>query len=267
MKHLEKYDFSKETDEDIKKWYPKWKKKTEEETGKAIDAYKDKKEYKFNNSLYGEYKRILNRISDEKCFYCESIITDTHPGDVEHYRPKSEVYEDKKHPGYYWLAYDESNFLLSCEKCNRGGSKSTHFPIKGVRVYKPGENLDKEEALLLNPLEEKPEEHLDFCPKNFDQGKSELVPVTPAGKTTIETCNLNRERLAKNRSEKQVNTITNLNVQITIAISTNEYGRIPGIFYTEIKRANEKEYSAACIGVINRKKNEMVKAFQSKPDP
>ena len=67
-----------------------------------------------------------------KCAYCESLITNNQPGDVDHYRPKGRVMDannkpvmittalgENPHPGYYWLAYQFSNLLPSCIDCNR----------------------------------------------------------------------------------------------------------------------------------------------------
>ena len=48
-------------------------------------------------------------------------------GDVEHFRPKSAVLDDPLHGGYWWLAYDFQNYLLSCSLCNRVRKKTRFF--------------------------------------------------------------------------------------------------------------------------------------------
>ena len=76
-----------------------------------------------------------------KCAYCEAPIRDYQHGDVEHFRPKAGVTDENgqpvclfdeqgqvqigadgepvKHPGYYWLAYEWTNLLPTCVKCNQ----------------------------------------------------------------------------------------------------------------------------------------------------
>ena len=49
------------------------------------------------------------------------------------------------------LAYDHHNHLPSCQTCNRLAKKN-HFPITGVRAYKPGDSLEDEEPLLRTPV-------------------------------------------------------------------------------------------------------------------
>jgi hypothetical protein len=50
-----------------------------------------------------------------------------------------------------------------------------------------------EDALLLDPCVDEPEEHLIFRPDGFIQA------VTERGETTVKVCNLNRERLVEER--------------------------------------------------------------------
>jgi len=117
-----------------------------------------------------------------KCAYCEALMAADQSGDIEHFRPAKAVtdedgtpitYKDKTgevlpHPGYYWLAYDWNNLLPSCDKCNRPNSidgtlsgKFTKFPlIRGQYATSP-QNENNEEPLLINPMFEDPENHLE----------------------------------------------------------------------------------------------------------
>jgi hypothetical protein len=66
--------------------------------------------------------------------------------------------------GYWWLAYDWSNYLLSCEVCNRVW-KGNLFPIRQPphRSAPPAENSVKEVPLLLSPYGSRdPARHLQF---------------------------------------------------------------------------------------------------------
>lgn len=136
-------------------------------------------------------KQRLHELFHGKCAYCESFYQSTAPVDVEHYRPKGRVHEAPGHSGYWWLAMDWDNLLPSCIHCNRRSGQVTpvlstnlarlleegrrfsqsrlmqsgkqdSFPILGTRVETPAMPLDGEQALLLDPSRDQPEEHLSF---------------------------------------------------------------------------------------------------------
>lgn len=146
-----------------------------------------------------------------KCYFCEATLGVQYKGDVEHFRPKGgvrdennkEVYIGKgkyrrKHPGYYWLAYDFKNLMPACSFCNvykrKLGGKGTRFPVKGFRATKPGEER-KEKPVLIHPHED-PEKHVDI---NLQTGI--FVPKTERGKQCIQLLGLNREKLAEKRRD------------------------------------------------------------------
>lgn len=154
-----------------------------------------------------------------KCAYCESDILLNQNGDIEHWRPKKQVRDEVggivmiqpncgpriRHPGYYWLAYDWRNLLFSCIKCNRlsGNQKSKDaygkgekFPVKDFRATKPGEE-SKEKPLLINPVIDDPENHLQIDPRT-----GLLIPKTDRGRASIDIFGLNkREALVSARFE------------------------------------------------------------------
>lgn len=87
----------------------------------------------------------LYAMHGESCAYCQGLLTRTSDsGDAEHFRPKSV---------YWWLAYDFSNYLLSCMACNRYVKKE-EFPLApgepGLR-FGDGRNISEERKLLLDP--------------------------------------------------------------------------------------------------------------------
>lgn len=81
-----------------------------------------KKEYIKNTNTWGLLKKWLSGLSHGKCWYCESS-SERAASDVDHFRPKAGVTcnrsELANHNGYYWLAYDWSNYRYSCQRCNR----------------------------------------------------------------------------------------------------------------------------------------------------
>jgi uncharacterized protein (TIGR02646 family) len=80
-----------------------------------------------------DVKKELIRIFNNKCAFCESDISTGHHYDTEHFRPKNK---------YYWLAYEWSNFLLACRKCN-SDCKGEQFPIEGDETMLPKIDFDK----------------------------------------------------------------------------------------------------------------------------
>lgn len=116
------------------------------------------------NSSWGLLKNWLANISVHKCWYCEAKSIRA-SFDVDHFRPKLSVTVDgiklSGHTGYYWLAYDWSNFRLSCQRCNRPEKndadtlhgKANEFPIQdeALRCQIPAAQLGSELPRLLDP--------------------------------------------------------------------------------------------------------------------
>jgi hypothetical protein len=115
-----------------------------------------------------------------RCAYCEANVADFQHGDIEHFRPKKLVTDAQdnpimisgpdghqhKHPGYYWLAYETSNLLLSCVACNQAGEhgigKRNRFPTLNGHHAVPEDDVSAEQPSLINPLDPKdddPESH------------------------------------------------------------------------------------------------------------
>ena len=109
-----------------------------QEAQKAYDKIKDlppKERAKAINDrsrIWKKLKEPLQECSHGKCWYCESRET-TAPGDVDHFRPKNEVEECPNHPGYWWLAFDWTNYRYACELCNRPNNDPATERVKGKR--------------------------------------------------------------------------------------------------------------------------------------
>ncbi|HJY64740.1 MAG TPA: hypothetical protein VJ455_11340 [Ignavibacteria bacterium] len=199
--------------------------------------------------LYGEYKKVLVKEYKYRCAYCESLIGHIDHGDVEHFRPKGNVEDDPEHPGYYWLAYDESNFLLSCAKCNQSGGKLNDFPVEGKRVYSHDENMNIEKSLLLNPYIDETLDHLEFCPDDFEMCKGPVKGKTAKGKKSVEVYNLNRDLLKTERNFQQTNFLNALVIKLT-----QNLGNITSGFRLQDelpKLISDFQYQSACIAVAN----------------
>lgn len=186
-----------------------------EKAAKALKRAAD-----IDHKLYKEQRQLFLDLFNGKCAYCEAKITlDQHGGDVEHFRPKGTVTDEhnrpitirdkrgrsRKHPGYYWLAYDWGNLLPACIACNRPKNldgnrlvgKWNRFPVNGAHAATP-DGVAQEQPLLLNPLvaEDDPALHLTFDPKT-----GRVIGTTDRGRTTIGILNLNREGLPEVRRQ------------------------------------------------------------------
>ncbi|GAB4463852.1 MAG: hypothetical protein OHK0029_33150 [Armatimonadaceae bacterium] len=143
---------------------------------------------KFRKSIYAhdEVKQQLVADHKEKCCFCERVVSNS--GEVEHYRPKSAVQQERgsspSSPGYYWLAYEWANLNLTCRGCN--GQKGILFPLENedTRACCHHDDLALEEPCLLNPNGEDPEIHITW--------RGEVaVGETAKGRKTIELLRLN----------------------------------------------------------------------------
>lgn len=120
-----------------------------------------------------DVKGLLLAMQGRVCAYC---AIGTNGLDVEHFRPKGAAVEgDEAHGGYWWLAYECSNYFLGCTVCNRIRKKNG-FPLLpgGIRcTYNTRDTISVERRLLLDPAEDPVEEWLTIDPEDVS-GK--LIP-------------------------------------------------------------------------------------------
>lgn len=172
---------------------------------------------------WSRFKIDFTNAQKGKCGFCEGPVLGLQYGDVEHFRPKSEVSELNEDPnswgheevwkstvigrtfkstltkpGYWWRAYDWHNYLLSCQICNQQWKGSLFPVVLNQRVLDP-ESQTEEQPLLLSPFE-------DFEPaEHFKYGRlGEISGLSDKGRATIITCGLDRPslRLARYRTAK-----------------------------------------------------------------
>jgi uncharacterized protein (TIGR02646 family) len=143
--------------------------------------------------LFGPLRMLFNG----KCAYCESEISGEVVNPYDHFRPKNgargfdKEFSDEH---YWWLTYEWRNIYHSCKVCGR--YKSTWFPVNGRRakVNSSYEKILKDEiALLIDPCNDRPEEHLIF------KENGEVDFLTEKGNATIEIFKLNRADLVEAR--------------------------------------------------------------------
>jgi uncharacterized protein (TIGR02646 family) len=142
-------------------------------------------------------KKSLIAVFKDRCAFCGQGVDAASPLEAHHFRPpEGAVAGDGKSSRrhYWWLAYEWKNLYLSCPECRR--AQGQKFPVgnRRARVGSGPEALAKEAPLLLDPCAEDPESLLVY----LDTG--EVVCSDGRGKTTIETFELNRRRLVRDRA-------------------------------------------------------------------
>lgn len=75
-----------------------------------------------------DVRGALHAMQGFACAYCQREL-EGEQGQVDHVRPKNGGPEG----GYFWLAYDFSNFHLACTCCNR--FKGNQFPLLGAMAH------------------------------------------------------------------------------------------------------------------------------------
>jgi uncharacterized protein (TIGR02646 family) len=158
-------------------WLTRAKKAHDALVASAPDARRDLIDQ--NRDLWVELKPLLSGLSHKKCWYCETPQIRSNNA-VDHFRPKNKVHKEPLHPGYWWLAFDWSNYRFSCDFCNsphvdnidsitRG--KGIHFPIFDgkKRAFDQSIDIAQEEPVLLDPTNKDDPKLLFFGPEGLAQ--------------------------------------------------------------------------------------------------
>lgn len=200
------------------------------ETERAIEHYTnpgyDGTGFEFKVYSDPEVKSSLIELFKGKCAYCESKFLHVYSGDIEHFRPKGEIEEatPPKKPGYYWLAADWDNLLLSCRNCNqklthsvyginekRTMGKMNQFPLANnaahIRDHSHLNGIKDEEPhrLLLNPCIENPELFFEYEQEGVIRPKSSASSEEKArAEKSIDVYVLQRMPLVQSREKIQI---------------------------------------------------------------
>jgi uncharacterized protein (TIGR02646 family) len=150
----------------------------------------------FPRTIYHRLLEDLAGLSHGKCAYCESPLESGSAG-LDRFRPKAGAVGlsgEFSTEHYWWLAYEWKNIYPCCIKCNK--FKAGKFPVEGSRCP-PGADwpvVGAEHRLLVDPFQDRPDEHLDFQPDGT------VVPRSSMGDVTIHTLELNRSDLVAARA-------------------------------------------------------------------
>lgn len=188
-----------------------WQQRAQEITQEILQAQtlQEKRDIIDRYQRHWRKPELVNWLSDinfEKCWFTETKFGGDYQ-EVEHFRPKkgtkeADGTECANHPGYYWLAFELSNYRLCKRRPN--AKKGTFFPIldSRLRANQPQHSWRDERPLFLDPTKDSDVILLSFN----DNG----VPVPQEGihqvdqdrvKFTIEKYYLDERVLNKRRAE------------------------------------------------------------------
>jgi uncharacterized protein (TIGR02646 family) len=151
--------------------------------------------------LRREILLALNDFFQGKCAYCELRVDVTTRFEIDEFRPRfgaSNLDGAASAEHYCWLSLEWENHFAACPACNR--AKRSLFPVDGPRADY-GEDPAQERALLINPCEEDPGDHLEFIEDGTVQARSDR------GVATIRVLNLNRTVLVEDRRQVFLRTL------------------------------------------------------------
>lgn len=114
-------------------------------------------------AIWGDLATNLAGLSKKKCWYSESK-NPASDKNVDHFRPKNRVAEDPDHEGYWWKAFDWTNYRYASQWCNQrrvddvngtSGGKWDHFPLLAAsfRARQETDDIDREDVMLLDPVD------------------------------------------------------------------------------------------------------------------
>jgi hypothetical protein len=241
----------------LRQEWEQWLNKSEAATQKIIQAWEEWRQqgssgeftYPLDQKVWAELKDwLLKNVFHGKCAYCESRDVRS-PYHAEHFRPKGRVTlkvkkkfqvvktldeegQEAPHPGYFWLAYNWTNLVPSCNDCNTARGKRDQFPIRKRHVtvkrvsdaevmtlrqrliqsvlrqdvyFLQPEDLDiLEEPLLLHPYFDHPEDHLVFGEFGIITVREDKMgKLSEKGEQSISVYDLDAEKLRIARQEAQ----------------------------------------------------------------
>lgn len=251
------------------------------ETNRNIEFINNNESHNLKFNVYSnpKVKESLIDLFNGKCAYCESKFLHVYSGDIEHFRPKGEILTKENKtlkPGYYWLASDWNNLLLSCRNCNQKlkhlvvgetqkitMGKMNQFPLTDSSKYVLSHNSDinseEDYRLLIQPCIDNPEDHIEF-----DINNGVAKGITDKGKKSIEVYVLQRIPLVQSREkllidikaqiQRVIDAVKNVNDNLDTA-SSNKRVFFDIILKREMKRLKrflneDEEYIAMAKQII-----------------
>ncbi len=167
---------------------------TEEERNQIIDN---------NQNMWGELKDHLRGLSNNKCWYSESKNDSAHCH-IDHFRPKKKAVDENGNDrgGYWWLAFDWSNYRYSAPVENV--RKRDYFHVNSNKANSPNDAIEDEDIRFLDPTDIEDPNKLAYTneglvtPKSIVQTNRNYIQA----EYTIRRMNLNKEEMKDSRKAK-----------------------------------------------------------------
>lgn len=191
--------------------HSKWIQKAQALTKKLMaekDPVKRNKLIDKNSGLWGEIKKHLLFLSQNKCWYSEAKESYSHYH-VDHFRPKKRALDIKNQDqgGYWWLAFDWSNFRITGSVGNT--KKGDRFYVYANKAKTPKSNINLEVCYFLDPTDEQDpmtitfNENGEVLPSNKKKRDWDYIRAT----YTIDNLDLNYPGLVDARRDLWTNVV------------------------------------------------------------
>lgn len=162
-----------------------------------------------NQPLWNELKGHLSALSNNKCWYTESVNAAAHCH-IDHFRPKKEVVDDDGNTttGYWWLAFDWLNYRFTGPAPNV--RKKSYFQVIANRALQYGDVYENEDILFLDPIDINDPDELAFTNEGLVKPKSDDIQSQNFKKVnySVKRLNLNAPTLIDVRKDKYNKAIT-----------------------------------------------------------
>lgn len=153
--------------------------------------------------LWNELKTHLTALSNNKCWYTESINAAAHCH-VDHFRPKKEVIDEDGNTtsGYWWLAFDWLNYRFAGPAPNI--RKKSYFHVVANKALNYGDAYENEDILFLDPIDINDPDELAFTNEGLIRPKSDDVQSRNFKRVSysVKRLNLNAPTLIDARKDK-----------------------------------------------------------------
>lgn len=156
-----------------------------------------------HQNMWTEVKQHFCNVRRRKCWYSESINDFAHCH-VDHFRPKASAIDENgnNHGGYWWLAFDWTNYRYSAPAGNV--RKKDYFHVNFNQAINQNDSLENEDIRFLDPTDPTDPDKLKFnsegtiSPKNTNIATRDYIQA----EYTIRRMNLNMVGLIEGRRDK-----------------------------------------------------------------
>ncbi|NOI53862.1 hypothetical protein F0248_12290 [Vibrio crassostreae] len=213
-----------------------WQQEAEQITQRLLDAetLEEKHQIIDRHQRHWRAPALVNWLSDkgfEKCWFTETKFGGDYQ-EVEHFRPKKGTKEAdgsrcNNHDGYYWLAFNLSNYRLCKRRTNL--RKSTFFPIYDdrLRATEPQHAWCDETPMFLDPLKQTDVLLLSFNDNGVPVAQESIGPIDAERvKFTIDKYYLDERILNTRRAETWATTRALYNEYLNAIAEANRNGSV-----------------------------------------